>query len=48
MAQIRILLVDDHTLLRQGLRGMLQLGKDIRTITRHCAHGHHLAQDGWH
>ena len=32
MAQIRILLVDDHTLLRQGLRGMLELSKNMVVV----------------
>lgn len=32
MDQIRVLLVDDHTLLRQGLRNMLELNKNIVVV----------------
>lgn len=32
MSQIRVLLVDDHTLLRQGLRNMLELNPNIQVV----------------
>jgi DNA-binding NarL/FixJ family response regulator len=35
-ARIRVLLVDDHTLLRQGLRAILEREADIRVIGEAC------------